>query len=67
MPKPGQKVTVHYILTLPNGQKIASSRDRGVPYEFIVGKGEVISGWDEALPQLLLGSRVKVTIPPVSL
>ena len=67
MPKPGQKVTVHYTLTLQNGQKIDSSRDRGVPFEFIVGKGEVISGWDEGIQQMFLGSRVKVTIPPVSL
>ena len=66
-PKPGQKVTVHYTLTLQNGKKIDSSRDRGVPFEFTVGKGEVIAGWDEGIQKMFLGSRVKVTISPVSI
>ena len=66
MPKPGQKVTVHYTLTLQNGKKIDSSRDRGVPFEFTVGKGEVITGWDEGIQKMFLGSRVKATISPVS-
>ena len=65
-PKPGQKVTVHYTLTLQNGKKIDSSRDRGVPFEFTVGKGEVIAGWDEGIQKMFLGSRVKATISPVS-
>ena len=66
-PKPGQKVTVHYTLTLQNGKKIDSSRDRGVPFEFTVGKGEVIAGWDEGIQKMFLGSRVKATISPVSI
>ena len=66
-PKPGQKVTVHYTLTLQNGEKIDSSRDRGVPFEFTVGKGEVIAGWDEGIQKMFLGSRVKATISPVSI
>ena len=65
-PKPGQKVTVHYTLTLQDGKKIDSSRDRGVPFEFTVGKGEVIAGWDEGIQKMFLGSRVKATISPVS-
>ena len=65
-PKNGQKVTVHYTLTLENGEKIDSSRDRGEPFEFTVGKGEVISGWDEGIQKVLLGSRVKMTVSPVS-
>ena len=65
-PKQGQKVTVHYTLTLQNGEKIDSSRDRGVPFEFTVGKGEVIAGWDEGIQKMFLGSRVKATISPVS-
>ena len=66
IPKPGQKATVHYTLTLEDGNKIDSSRDRGEFFEFTVGKGEVISGWDEGIQKVLLGSRVKVTISPVS-
>ena len=65
-PKNGQKVTVHYTLTLENGEKIDSSRDRGEPFEFTVGKGEVIPGWDEGIQKVLLGSRVKMTVSPVS-
>ena len=58
---------MHYTLTLENGKKIDSSRDRGQPFEFTVGKGEVIPGWDEGIQKMFLGSRVKVTISPVSL
>ena len=64
-PKHGEKVTVHYTLTLQDGTKIDSSRDRGEFFEFTVGKAEVISGWDEGIKNILLGSRVKATISPV--
>ena len=40
-PKNGQKITCHYVLTLTNGKKIDSSRDRGKPFEFNIGRGEV--------------------------
>ena len=40
-PKPGQKVSCHYVLTLTNGKKIDSSRDRGSAFEFTIGRGEV--------------------------
>ena len=40
-PKAGQKVSCHYVLTLTNGKKIDSSRDRGSAFEFNIGRGEV--------------------------
>ena len=64
-PKPGQKVSVHYNLTLEDGKKIDSSYDRGEMFEFTVGRREVISGWDEGIQRIMLGSKVKVTISPV--
>ena len=63
-PKPGQTVVVHYTGTLTNGNKFDSSRDKGQPFSFIVGQGQVIPGWDEALSTMKVGERRKLTIPP---
>ncbi|KAJ8933603.1 hypothetical protein NQ314_013913 [Rhamnusium bicolor] len=60
-PKTGQTVVVHYTGTLQNGQKFDSSRDRGSPFKFHIGKGEVIRGWDEGLS---VGQRAKLTCSP---
>jgi len=63
-PKGGQKVTCHYTLTLTNGKKIDSSRDRGKAFEFTIGRGEVIAGWDQGLTRMSVGERAKLTISP---
>jgi hypothetical protein len=62
--KQGQTVFVHYTGTLTNGKKFDSSRDRGQPFSFILGQGQVIQGWDEALSTMKVGERRKLTIPP---
>ncbi len=63
-PKPGQDVTVHYTGTLANGKKFDSSRDRGTPFTFKLGAGQVIRGWDEGVALLPVGSHAILTIPP---
>ncbi len=63
-PKSGQDVTVHYTGTLADGKKFDSSRDRGTPFTFKLGAGQVIRGWDEGLALLPVGSHAKLTIPP---
>ena len=64
-PKAGNKVTCHYTLTLANsGKKIDSSRDRNKPFEFNIGRGEVIAGWDEGLTKMSVGERARLTITP---
>lgn len=63
--KAGDKVTVHYIGKLKNGTKFDSSRDPGrTPFEFVVGSGQVIKGWDQGLVGKKAGSRFLLTIPP---
>nr|AGN29631.1 FKBP-type peptidyl-prolyl cis-trans isomerase-12 [Acartia pacifica] len=61
-PRAGQTVSCHYVLTLTNSKKIDSSRDRGQPFKFKIGKGEVIAGWDEGVAKMSVGQRAKLTI-----
>jgi peptidylprolyl isomerase len=60
----GTRVTVHYTGTLENGKKFDSSKDRGVPFVFILGEGQVIQGWDKGIQKMREGGRRKLTIPP---
>jgi peptidylprolyl isomerase len=62
-PLTGQKVTVHYTGWLTNGTKFDSSRDRGQPFTFTIGRGQVIAGWDEGVSSMLVGGKRKLTIP----
>jgi FKBP-type peptidyl-prolyl cis-trans isomerase len=60
----GKQVTVHYTGTLTNGTKFDSSLDRGQPFTFTLGAGEVIQGWDEGVAGMKVGGKRKLTIPP---
>lgn len=64
-PKParGQRVSTHYVGTFLDGRKFDSSRDRGSPFGFTVGMGQVIRGWDLVIGAMQVGDRWKVTIP----
>ncbi|MEO2054886.1 MAG: FKBP-type peptidyl-prolyl cis-trans isomerase [Nitrospira sp.] len=63
-PKKGQRVLVHYTGWLKNGDKFDSSVDRGEPFEFQVGVGQVIRGWDEGVMTMRVGGKRKLIIPP---
>ena len=60
----GDTVSVHYVGTLTNGTKFDSSYDRGQPYAFRIGAGQVIAGWDQGVPGMKVGGKRRLTIPP---
>jgi FKBP-type peptidyl-prolyl cis-trans isomerase len=62
-PKTGQTVVVHYTGTLEDGTKFDSSRDRSSPFQFKLGVGQVIKGWDEGVASMKVGGRRKLIIP----
>lgn len=64
LPNPGSRITVHYTGTLMDGTRFDSSRDRDDPFQFIVGKGQVIPGWDVSLLQMKKGERRIIILPP---
>jgi FKBP-type peptidyl-prolyl cis-trans isomerase FkpA len=59
----GKQVTVHYTGWLTNGTKFDSSKDRGQPFTFQLGAGQVIKGWDQGVAGMKVGGVRKLTIP----
>lgn len=62
-PRVGETVVVHYTGTLTSGVKFDSSRDRGEPFEFRLGAGRVIKGWDEGIARMRVGDQAILVIP----
>lgn len=62
--KAGDRVSVHYTGWLTNGNKFDSSKDRRQPFDFPLGAGHVIAGWDEGVQGMKVGGVRKLTIPP---
>ncbi|MBM4416444.1 MAG: FKBP-type peptidyl-prolyl cis-trans isomerase, partial [Chloroflexi bacterium] len=60
----GQRVSVHYTGWLTSGRKFDSSRDRGQPFAFTVGAGQVIAGWDQGVAGMQVGGKRRLILPP---
>jgi len=62
-PKLGDLVTVHYTGSLPDGSVFDSSVSKGRPFQFQIGMGKVIKGWDEGVSKMSKGEKAKLVIP----
>ncbi len=60
----GKTVTVNYVGTLDDGTKFDSSYDRNQPFDFVLGQGQVIKGWDQGVAGMKVGGKRKLVIPP---
>lgn len=62
--RPGQTARVHYTGWFTDGGKFDSSVDRNEPFEFVIGAGQVIAGWDQGVATMKVGDKVRMTLPP---
>lgn len=63
--KPGHQVTVHYVgVSFSSGKEFDASYNRGDAFDFALGAGQVIGGWDQGVVGMRVGGRRKLTIPP---
>ena len=63
--KPGHRVSVHYVgVAFSTGKEFDASYNRGQPFDFLLGDGQVIGGWDQGVAGMRVGGRRKLTIPP---
>ena len=60
----GDRVSAHYVLSLSDGTVIQNSKDFGVPFQFTLGAGEVIPGWEQGFAGMKVGGVRTITIPP---
>ncbi len=60
----GLLVRTHYVSSLRSGEPLDSSHDRGVPLEFVIGAGEVVTGWEEGMIGMRPGGLRRIVIPP---
>eukprot|EP01094_Clydonella_sp_ATCC50884_P023654 TRINITY_DN572_c0_g1_i1.p1 TRINITY_DN572_c0_g1~~TRINITY_DN572_c0_g1_i1.p1 ORF type:complete len:133 (-),score=33.55 TRINITY_DN572_c0_g1_i1:35-433(-) len=63
-PKPGSQLTMHYTGTLDDGTVFDSSVTRGRPFQFQIGVGQVIRGWDEGVLKMSLGEKATLKMTP---